>query len=335
MRNVAISIIVTWATLALAPTPAAGQPVARTPDGKPDLSGVWQAPPTGKYVDNIAADLEPGDVQPWAEKLVLERRENFGKDHPRIHCLPWGPNGITGMGEFRIVQTPTLIVILKSTLAYRLIHMDGRTLEPDSNPSWMGYSVGRWDGDTLVVESAGFNDKTWLDYAGHPTEALRVTERYRRRDFGHLDLDVTLDDPAVYARPWTVTVGAEFFADTELLESVCAEGKDKALAHWVGTISDDRNSAVTVAPAILATYVGTYVEQPPFAFGRSRTIEITRSGDALFASVDGGGRLQLLAQSDTLFSSQVTIEFVRDGKGVTTHLLDKRRSNDYRFQRMR
>src|SRR5581483_2584826 len=200
-------------------------PVPRTADGKPDLSGLWTRI-SPKYGRNIAADLKPEDVQPWAQKLVQERQENLEKDYMNVWCLPLGPGyataaDSTGTEMMKIIQTPQLIVILNPDLTYRQIYMDGRELEKDPNPSWMGYSVGHWEGDTLVVESNGFNDKTWLDHSGHPhTDQLRVTERYHRRDMGNLDLDVTISDPGAYAHPWTVSVRAELAADTEILEWV-------------------------------------------------------------------------------------------------------------------
>src|SRR5579864_3413324 len=208
--------------------PNLAAPAPRTPDGKPDLSGLWNKI-SPKYARNIAADLKPGDVQPWAEALVRQRTENLEKDYMNVLCVPLGPGystaaDSTGTEMMKIVQTPTLILILNPDLTYRQIFLDGRKLETDPNPSWMGYSVGHWDGDTLVVESFGFNDRTWLDRDGHPhSEALRLTERYRRRDFGHLAIEVTVNDSAVYAHPWTVALGAELAADTELLEAVCNE----------------------------------------------------------------------------------------------------------------
>ena len=174
--------------------PNLSAPAPRAPDGKPDLSGLWNRM-SPKYSRNIAADLKPGDVLPWAEALVNERRENLGKGYMNTMCVPFGPSYVTsadttGAEQMKIIQTPSLIVILNPDLTYRQVFMDGRTLERDPNPAWMGYSVGRWDGDTLVVESNGYNDRTWLDHDGHPhTEALRMTERYRRRDFGHMDVD--------------------------------------------------------------------------------------------------------------------------------------------------
>src|SRR5579863_4912015 len=165
--------------------PNLAAPAPRTPEGKPDLSGLWNRI-SPKYRVNIAADLKPEDVQPWAKDLVRKRTEDLGRESMNALCLPAGPAystdaDSTSGGMMKIIQTPTVIVILNPDLTYRQIFLDGRKLETSPNPSWMGYSVGRWDGDTLVVESFGFNDRTWLDTSGHPhTEALRITERYRR-----------------------------------------------------------------------------------------------------------------------------------------------------------
>ncbi len=168
-----------------------------------------------------------------------------------VLCVPLGPGYITagdttGAEMIKIVQTPGLILILNPDLTYRQVYMDGRKLEDAPNPSWMGYSVGHWDGDTLVVDSFGFNDRTWLDHDGHPhTEALRITERYRRRDFGNLDLEVTFSDPGAYNKPWTVKVRAQLAADTSMLEWVCNDVPSK-LEHWVGKASDVKKTEVKV-----------------------------------------------------------------------------------------
>ena len=316
-------------------------PAPKTADGKPDLSGVWNRL-SPKYRVNIAADLKPGEVQPWARALVEQRTENIGKDSMVAHCLPLGPQyatdaDSTGGGMMKIAQTPSLIIILNPDLTYRQIYLDGRPLESSPNPSWMGYSVGRWDGDTLVVESFGFNDRTWLDTSGHPhTEALRMTERYRRRDFGHLDLEVTLQDPSVYARPWTMDVQAELAADTELLEYVCNENT-RDLEHWVGKASDETKSEVKVAPEILAKYIGTYVEQPKLWRVVPRVVEITFSDGVLFGNMDGRGAERQIARSETNFSgfAGLAIEFIKDSQGVVTGLLVKHVSGDYRFARQR
>jgi len=313
--------------------PNLSAPVPRTSDGKPDLSGLWNKI-SPKYSRNIAADLKPGEVQPWAEALVQQRKESLGKDYMNVLCVPLGPGystdaDSTGAEMMKIVQTPGLILILNPDLTYRQIFLDGRALETAPNPSWMGYSVGRWDGDTLVVESFGFNDRTWLDHDGHPhTEALRMTERYRRRDFGHLDLDVTLSDPGAYARPWTVSVRAELAADTEMIEWVCNE-KGSEVEHWVGKASDEKKSAVKVAPGILAKYVGIYEEQPKLWRLVPRIVEITVAGDTLFADMDGRGKTPLVAQSETGFSGLygLGVEF---SKG---ELFVKHVSGDYRFTR--
>jgi hypothetical protein len=311
----------------------------RTSDGKPDFSGVWNRI-SPKYRINIAVDLKPEEVQPWARDLVRERTENLGKDAMTALCLPLGPAYTTdadgtGGGMMKIIQTPALIVILNPDLTYRQIYMDGRPLESSPNPSWMGYSVGHWEQDTLVVESVGFNDKTWLDTSGHPhTEALRTTERYRRRNFGNLELEVTFRDPAVYARPWTVSVRAELAPDTELIEYVCNESKSD-LDRLVGKASDEAKSEVKIAPGILAKYAGTYVEQPPLWRIVPRVVEITFSDGVLYGNLDGRGTERQYANSETGFSgfAGLGLEFVKDSRGVVTDLLIKHVSGDYRFAR--
>ncbi len=321
--------------------PNLAAPAPRTADGKPDLSGLWNRI-SPKYRVNIAADLKPEEVQPWAQALVRQRTEDIGKDSMTALCLPLGPgyttdSDSTAGGMMKIVQTPSLILILNPDLTYRQIFLDGRALESSPNPSWMGYSVGHWEADTLVVESFGFNDRTWLDTSGHPhTEALRMTERYRRPSFGHLELDVTLQDPSVYARPWTVAVRTELAADTELIEYVCNESRSD-LNHWVGRASDGAKSEAKVAPEILAKYVGTYVEQPPLWRVVPRVVEITFSDGALFGNLDGRGKERQFAGSEASFSgfSGLAIEFVKNSQGVVTDLLVKHVSGDYRFARQK
>jgi hypothetical protein len=315
--------------------PNLSAPAPRTPDGKPDLSGLWRKI-SPKYARNIAADLKPEEIQPWAQELVEQRTEDLGRDHMKVQCLPLGPGyapsaDSTGSEMVKIVQTPGLIVMLNPDLTYRQIFLDGRALEPSPNPTWMGYSVGRWEGDTLVVDSFGFNDRTWLDQDGHPhTEALRMTERYRRRNFGHLELEVTFSDPAVYARPWTVAVRAELAADTEMLEWVCNESR-RHFENWVGKASDERKNEVQVPPAILAKYVGTYQEQRPFWRSIPRVVEITVSNGRLFGDMDGRGTVPLIGSSDTSFSGLygLGVEFIEGGSG----LFVKHVSGNYRFAR--
>jgi hypothetical protein len=318
-------------------------PAPRTPDGKPDLSGLWTKF-SPKYARNIAADLKPEEIQPWARAVVDERRENLGKDGMQVRCLPLGPayatsGDSTGSEMVRIVQTPQLILMLNPDLTYRQVWMDGRRLESDPNVSWMGYSVGRWEGDALVVESFGFHPGTWLDRDGNThTDKLRMTERYRRPNFGSLEVEVTLADPGAYTRPWTVNVGAQFTADTEMLEWVCNEGAGRSLAHWVGTAADDRKNEVKVDPQILSRYVGTYVEQPPFwrgvqivgqAVPSGRTVVITIENGKVIGNMDGRGQQVLIATSNTEFAGLygLGVEFI-DGGLYVKHV-----SGNYRFAR--
>jgi hypothetical protein len=322
--------------------PNLAAPAPRTADGKPDLSGLWKRI-SPKYHTNIAADLKPEEVKPWAKALVDQRTEELGKNSMNALCLPAGPAYITDDaartrgGMMKIIQTPGLILILNPDLTYRQIYMDGRALETSPNPSWMGYSVGHWESDTLVVESFGFNDRTWLDDSGHPhTEALRMTERYRRRNVGNLDLEVTLQDPATYAHPWTVAVRSELAPDTEIIEYVCNE-EHSDLGHWVGKASDEAKFEVKLPPGMLATYAGTYVEQPPVWSIAPRVVEITFSDGVLFGNLDGRGKERQYASSETAFSgfAGLGIEFVRDRQGVVTGLLVKHVSGDYRFARQK
>ena len=306
-------------------------PAPRTADGKPDLSGLWTMINNGGQ--NTVGDLKPAAVQPWAQALLKQRAENFGKDSPRYKCLPQGPGYSTAGGMKRLVQTPAMIVILNEDLTYRQIYMDGRALEKDPNPSWMGYSVGHWDSDTLVVESNGFNDRTWL-IASHPhTEALRMTERIRRTNLGHLDIAITFQDPKAYSAAWTVPVRAELAADTELLESVCNEFTDNGQAHWVGKVSDAEKSAVKVAPEVLAKYVGVY---KGIYLQGPRTVDVTFSAGTLFAAVNGGEKRRIIPQSATRFSGTgLTYLFIPDDHGAATHVVEGHVSGDYKYERQK
>ena len=212
-------------------------PVPRTFDGKPDLSGTWEA---GQgYFGDLARDLKPGDLLmlPWADAQVKENQVNLHKNDPMVACLPPGVPRI-GLGgsramphPFKIVQTPPLVVLLYETSTnqtFRQVFLDGRTPPADPQPTWLGYSIGRWEGDTLVVETTGFNGRAWIDTsAGHPqTDAARVTERYTRRDVGHMDIDITIDDPKAYMKPWRATVPLDLLPDSDLIETFCENERD-------------------------------------------------------------------------------------------------------------
>lgn len=228
----------------------------RASNGKPDLSGIWHVEPTkmdewvrlfgnnpdalgvpgmelttiSKYARNLFIDLKPEDIpeQPAAAEVRRQRLQSGVRDNPSLHCLPHGIPIQSLVSEFnKMVQTPGLMVVLyEADSTHRQIYTDGRPLPKDPQPAWLGYSVGRWEGDTLVVETAGFNDKSWLDLSGHShSEALHVTERYRRRDFGHLDVEITFDDPVMYTRPFSIKFTQVLQADTDILEFFCGENE--------------------------------------------------------------------------------------------------------------
>jgi hypothetical protein len=203
--------------------PNLSAPVPRTAEGKPDISGLWK--PGAGYVGNIAKDLRPEDVpyQPWAEALYKERRANDSRDDPTANCIVGGvPRSNLVPYPFKILQVPGMVY--EAVQSYRQIFTDGRPLPNDETPAWFGYSIGNWEGDTFVVQTAGFNDNVWLDNGGRPaTEALRVTERFRRKDFGHMDVQITIDDPKAYTKPWTMTLPLLLQPDDELIEYICNE----------------------------------------------------------------------------------------------------------------
>ena len=230
--------------------PDLNAPAPRTPDGKPDLSGIWDiehnrpCPPTvcvdmaiGQEFLNIGWGLKGGlPFQPWAADLVKERTTQNGKDDPGTHCLPTGVvHSHTTPLLRKIFQLPGLVVILYEINAtYRQIFTDGRSLPDVEIPSFNGYSVGKWEGDTLVVETMGFNDGIWLDRNGSPlTDEARITERFRRVNYGRLEIEVTVDDPKAYTSPWTVKLNQFIAADTELLDYICLEN-EKDASHLVG-----------------------------------------------------------------------------------------------------
>jgi hypothetical protein len=216
-------------------------PAPKAADGKPDLSGFYMPRDFSKLLSiagNRPEDVPP--LQPWARELYQQRIDSNGKDHPGAYCLPSGiPEKLSIPDGLKVVQTPNLIVFLyESRTIYRQVFLDGRKLPKidtdDFQPSWMGYSVGRWEGDTLVVETVGSNGKAWLDMKGLPgTEALHVTERYTRPNLGTVNIDVTIDDPKAYTKPWSFKVTWNLRGDAELIESICEENSKDA-PHMVG-----------------------------------------------------------------------------------------------------
>jgi hypothetical protein len=301
-------------------TPRLDTPPPRLPDGRPDLEGVWTSP--------RVLIMPPADVlQPWARARMQAHHETFLRDRPAYRCLPNGPE--VNADWKRIVQSRSTVVILNDNQTYRTIFLDGRVLEADPHPSWMGYSVGRWDGDTLVVESNGFNDRTWLNPRGLPhTTRLRVVERYTRRSVGRIELEITIDDPGAFVRPWTATVPLELRADTEMLETVCEENSDR----WAGTMSQVRANAVVVPPETLARYVGTYRG----LWGTTpRTVRVVLDGGTLRANDVYGHEVQLIPESPTFFAGTdgLTYEFVAREGAPATHVVERHVSGDYTYAR--
>ena len=232
-----------WLDIRLSGTPRTsdGKPnlfasVPRTREGKPDLGGIWSAESYRDLADvplprrNIAAGIQGGaPLTEWARPIRDERRKALGLGVPSERCLPVGLPFVMLQSNlpFKIIQTPLVtIVLLEEFNNWRQIHTDGRSLPEDPQPTWLGYSVGHWDDDVLVVTTSGFNDQTWLDGSGTPhSEQLRLTERFRRSDFGHMEIEYTFDDPKAFTKRWSTTVKFQLMPDTELLEHHCENEK--------------------------------------------------------------------------------------------------------------
>ena len=224
-------------------------PAPRLPDGHPDLSGIWHAAqprqcvngagdsvPCGNEIGgsplggNLGRNLPGGALpyQPWAAKLMQERHAVLSVDDPHVRCLPDNPPRAWTLPHLtKAVHAPKLLVLLYEVNAmYRQIFIDGRPFPDDPTPAWNGYSVGHWDGDTLVVETRGFRDDLWIDTWGSPmSDAGKMTEKFRRPNFGTLEIELTIDDPKVYTRPFTVNLTQNLEADTELVDEFCLEGE--------------------------------------------------------------------------------------------------------------
>jgi len=228
--------------------PNLSAPAPRTADGKPDLSGMWemkgrdgetillgQLPGPVESV-NIASSLKQGlPYQPEAAQLLTTRRAEQRVNDPLTRCLPIGPVRLhTFNSPKKIIQTSGLVVILSEfNASYRQIFTDGRPLPLDPDPSWNGYSNGHWEGEILVVETTGFRDGGWLDNAGNPfTDSARITERFRRVNFGQLEIELTVNDPKAYTKPWSVTLNQTIVLNTDLLDYICLEN-EKDVKHFV------------------------------------------------------------------------------------------------------
>jgi hypothetical protein len=306
--------------------PNLSAPAPRMADGKPDLSGLWRTDAAGTAATGKAEDaVKP---LPWAVALTKKRKETIGRDSPSVRCLPTGVQIDDDVGK--IVQTRNLLIMLWSGTRYREVFLDGRPLPVDPNPDWMGYSVGHWEGDTLVIESTGFNDKTWLDDDGHPhTEQLHVTERIHRSDFGHMEVIRTMVDPGALREPWTVPIKLELDADTEQLEYVCNEN-ERDRQHLVGKASDDKG--VRVDPNILKKYVGSYEFTSPTTH---QVFNLTFTLDKDHLVFGGTGpSVPLVSASQTDFSGDgATFKFVADQSGAVTYALIQTVEGDFKALR--
>jgi hypothetical protein len=223
-------------------------PTPRLPDGKPDFSGIWRpfnparcTPGTGQFVEcglelggsalgrDLGRDLPGGlPFQPWAAALVKARTADDSRDDPHVRCLPDNPPRTWTLPHLtKAIHTPTLLALLYEVNAmYRQIFIDGRPLPTDPTPGWNGYSIARWEGDTLVVQTTGFRDGLWLDMVGSPmSDAAKMTERIRRPNYGTLELEVTVDDPKVYTRVFTVSLKQMLAIDMELIDEFCLENE--------------------------------------------------------------------------------------------------------------
>jgi len=219
----------------------------RTREGKPDLSGVWQVEAGArgpglfglgestniKYFANILADFKPDEqpLTPLGQEMARKNRTGTGTKNVQLYCLPDGvPHGIMLPEPFKIVHADGEVMFLyEVNTLFRQVFTDGRKLPEDPRPTWFGYSVGHWEEDTLVVESAGFNDLGWLDAGGHGhSEDMKVQERFHRRDYGHLDVTITLTDPKVFTKPITFSFTERLLPDTDVFEHICSEDEKDA-----------------------------------------------------------------------------------------------------------
>jgi hypothetical protein len=304
-------------------------PAPRTPDGKPDLSGMWQSE-VNAHRFNVIPDLkDEGIFRLEAEAVFQKRVADFHRTDPVTNCLPGGPSEILNT-MYRIIQSPNIVALLYEggTGRYRQIYMDGRKLPKDPNPTWLGYSVGHWEGDTLVVESAGFNDRSWLDRAGHPhSENLRVTERFRRVDFGHMQFQIAYDDPETLTKPLSISLAVTYAADTDMLENVCNEDE-----RDTARLRSKANKGVPLSPDVLAKYTGTY------EFRDGSTVVAGFMGMHQTVTLINGqlylNALPLIPESETRFDSTgAAAEFFTDAKGAGMRLVLSQTEGDAKYDR--
>jgi hypothetical protein len=313
--------------------PNLSAPAPRTPDGKPDLSGLWQNGPTGlggppssdpnappqATFFNIGSNMKGGlPLRPWAADLLKQRNDDHSKDNPDAHCLPMGLLQFHEHPQPRkMVQTRDLIVVIyEANYGLRQIFLDGRPLPGnDPQPWWYGYSAGKWDGDTLVVETTGLRDGGWLDIQGSPlTDQAKITERFRRPNYGTLIVDVTIDDPKAYTKPFTVQFTQDLIVDGELIEFICNENEQSS-EHLLG--KDAGPAKFNLPTQTFDRYVGKYRTE------QGMLVTITRDGERFYGQMFGLPPFEIFAASEREFfltSFDARIQFEVDGRGRATAL---------------
>jgi len=317
-------------------------PVQQTADGRPDLSGLW-------VPDDARGSLfDDTKIRGWALDAMTAAEDGFYTTDPRFHCLPSGPSnypaGASVGGTRRIIQNPDIIAILNPDMTYREVFMDGRGLEAEPLlPTWMGYSAGRWDGDTLVIESNGYNDKTWLTREGLPhTDQLRITERYRRLDYGHMVLEITYEDPGTFTEPVEATVDLVLRPDGAMLEVICNES-ETGQKHYSGEMGQSEQKVVEIPVDVLERYVGTY---RGVWLGNMITAEVTLEDGELYLRrtprySDTGGNTnydtsRLIPQSENAFDSSFGLGWIFnvDDDGEVTSVSEVHVSGAWPFERV-
>lgn len=322
--------------------PDLSAPIPKLADGHPDTSGMWVP------VQAHGSLFDSENIKPWALEKMAEQEASFYRNDPRFHCLPSGPGsypaGISVGGMRRMVHHPDFIAILNGEMTFRQVYMDGRELPEVLLPSWMGYSIGYWDGDTLVIESNGYNDKTWLTREGLPhTEQLHIIERYRRLDFGHMELEIIYEDSGTFKKPVQAVIDLVSRPDSQMLESICNEAS-KGRSHWNGEIDQAEQKVVEVSEETLKKYVGTY---QGIWLGSVVTAEILiEDGDMFLVRTprysDTGGntnsaKSRLIAQSETAFDCACGLGFVfkLDASGEVTGVSEVHVSGEWIFDRVK
>ena len=294
--------------------PDLSAPTPRTSAGHPDLSGLWRP-------SKIQSELrDAGNLQPWVRTLYDEREKRFFADGPRYSCLPVGPENLSNTsnsyGLRQILQHPSMVAMHFNDGSYRQIFTDGRELEPNPLPTWMGYSVGHWDGDTLVVESNGYNNNTWLGRGISHTDQLRMTERYSRSRLGNIQVEITYDDPGALEETLHAPIEMTLAADEQMLETVCTEAYGGERGNWIQEVSSVEETEMDVALETLERYVGTYAGM---YLTNYITMNVTLVDGELYLQKNNATPARLSPQSDTAFLlGGLGFVFTVNDEGVAT-----------------